>query len=435
MPSTQQMVRHLLSLAPDGAAWADAKGDTPLTLAVAGGAGRLELVELLLEKGADPNAGGEGGDGGEEGGGVRALHHAAAHDDAAVVKRLLTAGAEVEAATATGTALHWAAGEGAAGALQALLEPGKADANATNAQGLTPLILAAAHGSGSCVAALAKAGADVGFILSGGGLTALHMLAEYGSEEGVAALLATEQGRKCALHESEHGKPVQLAAWGGHRGLVEALLPHSGCQESVDELMAWGKARAAAYEEEQRAAAAADANSSSNNGSGNGHGHLGDRDVHHHGAMGLPPPAASAAAAAEAQRKKEAANRAVVAGEFDAALALYGEAIALDGRDPAFWSNRSGCWMKLGGFAEALADAEVARALKPDWPKACYRMAAARLALKRYEDAALAAYEGIQLDGGDQALHKLLRQAIDLGREEHQQKQKQEKAGEKKKGK
>jgi tetratricopeptide (TPR) repeat protein len=254
------------------------------------------------------------------------------------------------------------------------------------------------------------------------------MLAEYGSEEGVMALLATEQGRKCALHESEHGKPVQLAAWGGHRGLVEALLPHSGCQESVDELMAWGKARAAAYEEEQRVAA------ENNSGKGQQHGHLGDRDVHHHGAMGLPPPAASAEAAAEAQRKKEAANRAFVAGEFEAALALYGEAIALDGRDPAFWSNRSGCLMKLGKFAEALADAELARALKPDWPKACYRMAAARLALKRYEDAALAAYEGIQLDGGDQALHKLLRQAIDLGREEHQQKHK-DKAGEEKKGK
>lgn len=37
--------------------------------------------------------------------------------------------------------------------------------------------------------------------------------------------------------------------------------------------------------------------------------------------------------------------------------------------------------------------AQVCRRLKPDWPKACYRMAVARLALGRFEDAALAAWE------------------------------------------
>lgn len=47
-------------------------------------------------------------------------------------------------------------------------------------------------------------------------------------------------------------------------------------------------------------------------------------------------------------------------------------------------------------------------------------MAEARLALKRYEDAALAAYEGIQMDQGNQSLHTLLKKAIELGREEHQ---------------
>ena len=36
---------------------------------------------------------------------------------------------------------------------------------------------------------------------------------------------------------------------------------------------------------------------------------------------------------------------------------------------------------------------QVCRRLKPDWQKACYRMAVARLALGRYEDAALAAWE------------------------------------------
>lgn len=43
-------------------------------------------------------------------------------------------------------------------------------------------------------------------------------IAEYGSAEAVMAILETEQGRKCALLESDNGKPVQLAAWGGGCG-------------------------------------------------------------------------------------------------------------------------------------------------------------------------------------------------------------------------
>lgn len=40
-----------------------------------------------------------------------------------------------------------------------------------------------------------------------------------------------------------------------------------------------------------------------------------------------------------------------------------------------------------------LLPSQVCRRLKPDWQKACYRMAVARLALGRFEDAALAAWE------------------------------------------
>ena len=85
--------------------------------------------------------------------------------------------------------------------------------------------------------------------------------------------------------------------------------------------------------------------------------------------------------------------------------------------------------MKLDQPEEALVDAEMARRLKPDWPKACFRMAEARLALKRYEDAALAAYEGLQMDGGNEGLHKLLKTCIELGRAEHVEKMKGEEGG------
>jgi hypothetical protein len=154
-----QLVGALLDQAPDAVDQADEKGETPLTLgasgdppvrstpplnphplahhahaflygamwcsvcvivitpvcsrlaAVAGGSGRLALVDVLLGRGAGVNKGPEGG--------ARALHHAAGHNDVEVAKRLLGAGADTGLQCAeTGTALHWAAGQGAAQALQ-----------------------------------------------------------------------------------------------------------------------------------------------------------------------------------------------------------------------------------------------------------------------------------------------------------------------------
>ena len=98
-------------------------------------------------------------------------------------------------------------------------------------------------------------------------------------------------------------------------------------------------------------------------------------------------------------------------------------------------------------YDDALAAAEEARKLDASWPKACYRMAAARLALKRcatrvlpppplhvalvprsfarrarsYEDAALAAWEGVQMDNNNEELKAILQKAVALGREEHAQ--------------
>ena len=70
----------------------------------------MGMVEALLGRGADPNAGREGK--------PKAIHHAAGHNDAESVKRLLKAGADWAAESETGQALHWAAGEGAKAALQ-----------------------------------------------------------------------------------------------------------------------------------------------------------------------------------------------------------------------------------------------------------------------------------------------------------------------------
>ncbi len=53
------------------------------------------------------------------------------------------------------------------------------------------------------------------------------------------------------------------------------------------------------------------------------------------------------------------------------------QAIDLDPTDATLLSNRSLCWIRLGQPEHALADAKACRALRPDWPKACYREGAA----------------------------------------------------------
>ncbi len=71
---------------------------------------------------------------------------------------------------------------------------------------------------------------------------------------------------------------------------------------------------------------------------------------------------------------------------------------------------------------DALLDAEVCRFLKPDWPKGCYRLGQARMACGLYEDAAVAAFEGMKLDNNNAELKKLTQEAVKRGKGEHQKK-------------
>jgi hypothetical protein len=74
--------------------------------------------------------------------------------------------------------------------------------------------------------------------------------------------------------------------------------------------------------------------------------------------------------------------------------------------------------MHLGKPDLALSDAVIARHLRPEWPKAAFRMAVARLELGRYEDAAVSAWEGMQLDGDNQELKALLQKCVKKGRKD-----------------
>ncbi len=67
-------------------------------------------------------------------------------------------------------------------------------------------------------------------------------------------------------------------------------------------------------------------------------------------------------------------------------------------------------------FCRALSDAEMCATLAPKWPKACFRVAIALLALKRHEDAAIAAWKGVQIDNDSPQLKQLLKMCVEEGR-------------------
>ncbi|KAK3851567.1 hypothetical protein Pcinc_041797 [Petrolisthes cinctipes] len=67
--------------------------------------------------------------------------------------------------------------------------------------------------------------------------------------------------------------------------------------------------------------------------------------------------------------KVRQSNAACQSGDFETAVALYTEAIALDPHNHILYSNRSAAHIKLAKFAHALQDATKARELNPKWPK------------------------------------------------------------------
>lgn len=74
------------------------------------------------------------------------------------------------------------------------------------------------------------------------------------------------------------------------------------------------------------------------------------------------------------------------------------QAIACDGTNHVFYSNRSASHASLGNFEVALEDAQSCVNIKPDWPKGYGRKGAALHGLKRYNDAREAYEAGLKLD-------------------------------------
>ena len=147
-------------------------------------AGDEVAVRSVLGDGADPNA--------AQGDGLSALHMAAQAGKLQIVELLLDAKADVHAKTKIGeyTPLHLAAGAAQARVVRRLIEAGADIGVTTTSTGVTPLHLAARALEGEeVVRMLLEEGAPVDAVESAAGQTALMFAAANGHAESVRALL------------------------------------------------------------------------------------------------------------------------------------------------------------------------------------------------------------------------------------------------------
>ncbi|CAK9000838.1 Ankyrin-2 (ANK-2) (Ankyrin-B) (Brain ankyrin) [Durusdinium trenchii] len=194
----------------------DAKNNDYTALHVAAQAGHQNLINVLLQAGADQDAVARAG--------YTALHLASECGQQNAVDVLLQAGADIDAATAEGyTALHLAARQGQQNVVDVLLQAG-ADQDAVARAGYTALHLASECGQQNAVDVLLQAGADID-AATAEGYTALHLAARQGQQNVVDVLL--QAGADIEVAAKDFGcagcRALHLAAGSGHLNVVDML--------------------------------------------------------------------------------------------------------------------------------------------------------------------------------------------------------------------
>ncbi|XP_058226113.1 uncharacterized protein LOC131334839 [Rhododendron vialii] len=365
----------------------DEDGETPLLHAAR--QGHITTVKYLIECGANANIPSELG--------ATALHHAAGIGDIELMRFLLSKGVDIDSQSDAGTPLIWAAGHAQQDAVKVLLEH-HTDPNAETEDGITPLLSSVAAGSLACLELLIQAGAKVN--ITAGGATPLHIAADNGSPEIINSLL--KAGADANATDEDGLKPVQVAAARGNRKAVEILFPLTSKIQSVPEWNVDGilehmqSETGKEQEETKEDKLLRDAATSKQ-------------------AMPEPTPEAKKKAAEAKFRGEDAFKQK----DYLMAVDAYTQAIDFDPTDAIFLSNRSLCWIRLGQAEHALSDAKACRALRPDWPKACYREGVALRLLQKFDEAANAFYEGVTLDPENKELVNAFRDAVEAGKKFH----------------
>ena len=184
-------------------------------LMTASQSGKIDSVQIMLEKSADVNV--------QSADGNTALLFAASEGHREIVDLLIKGGADVNIKRSDGfTALMFAAQEGYADIAKILFANG-ADANAIrSSDNGSALMLGAAQGHANAVACLLKYGADVNLV-SNDGVSALIPASELGHIDVVKLLL--DNGANLKVQRRSDGvTALIIAAYKGHADIVKLLI-------------------------------------------------------------------------------------------------------------------------------------------------------------------------------------------------------------------
>ena len=159
-------------------------------------------------------------------------------------------------------------------------------------------------------------------------------------------------------------------------------------------------------------------------GGGTGDGDDAEKRKHWAGAEGGPddePPyvAKGASDADAAAAKKRAGDEAFVKGADADAIAAHDASLAADDSNAKVWANRAAAKLRQGSHVSARRDAKIAREIEPTYVKAWYREGLALTELGDFEGAAMAFFEGMQIDGDNKELKRGFDAAIARGRKAH----------------
>lgn len=190
------------------------KYDTPALLWAAE-RGYLQLMALLLDKGADINIQNR-----RDWITGTALHKVAMHQDSSMIRLLLDKGANVEAVDQhMKTPLHHAVIEGFEEMVELLLRKG-ANVKVEDYRGATPLQVAIAKGADSIITLLLNSGADIE-ARNEKGMTALHQAVLYGSLPTIKLLL--DRGANMYARANRGETPMDLARRNHYKKVKELL--------------------------------------------------------------------------------------------------------------------------------------------------------------------------------------------------------------------
>ena len=220
-----EVVRLLIEKGADATAEDDDKS-TPLHYAAENG--HLEVVRLLIEKGADATAANVYKS--------TPLHFGGAENGhLEVVRLLIEKGADATAEEGDKTTpLHYAAESGHLEVVRLLIEKG-ADATAENYGKKTPLHYAAENGHLEVVRLLIEKGAGA-TAENYGKKTPLHFGAENGHLEVVRLLI--EKGADATAEEGDKTTPLHYAAESGHLEVVRLLI-EKGADATAANVLKW----------------------------------------------------------------------------------------------------------------------------------------------------------------------------------------------------